>query len=193
MNWKLLAITLAFFFNAFSAVAQSRYFKRYQVENGLSNSTVFCSLQDKSGFLWFGTKDGLNRFDGYNFKTFQTDTDDPHSIGDNLIRSIYQDPKGTLWIGTHSGLYTYNALNERFTLAVATDVEIKDLVMDGIGNLWYTSNQTLCKIDAKSKKISTYNSKSYFFSTALTVSANGTLWVASTKGTLEKYNAQNNW
>ena len=192
MNRKLLAITLALFFNAFFAGAQSRYFKRYQVENGLSNSTVFCSLQDKNGFLWFGTKDGLNRFDGYNFKTFQTDTDDPHSIGDNLIRSIYEDPKGNLWIGTHSGLYTYNALNERFTIAVATDVEIKDLVMDGHGNLWYTSNQTLCKIDAKSKKISTYNSKSYFFSTALTVSANGTLWVASTKGTLEKYNAQNN-
>ena len=50
--------------------AQPYYFRHFQVENGLSNSTVFCTTQDKNGFLWFGTKDGLNRFDGYHFKLF---------------------------------------------------------------------------------------------------------------------------
>ena len=50
--------------------AQPYFFRHYQVENGLSNNTVYCSVQDNNGFLWFGTKDGLNRFDGYHFKLF---------------------------------------------------------------------------------------------------------------------------
>ena len=55
-----------------TASGQSYYFKHYQVENGLSNNTVYCSIQDNKGFLWFGTKEGLNRFDGYRFKLFQS-------------------------------------------------------------------------------------------------------------------------
>ena len=62
-------------------VGQSYYFRHYQVENGLSNNATICSLQDKKGFLWFGTKDGLDRFDGYSFKIFRTSPDDHRSIG----------------------------------------------------------------------------------------------------------------
>jgi hypothetical protein len=64
--------------------AQPYYFRHYQVEDGLSNNAVVCCLQDRKGFLWFGTKDGLNRFDGYTFKIFRNNPDDSTSIGNNF-------------------------------------------------------------------------------------------------------------
>jgi len=60
-------------------------------------------IQDKDGFLWFGTADGLNRYDGYQFKVYKYDPDDIHSIADNSILSLLEDSKGNLWIGTGKG------------------------------------------------------------------------------------------
>ncbi|PJB19325.1 MAG: hypothetical protein CO117_05110, partial [Flavobacteriaceae bacterium CG_4_9_14_3_um_filter_33_16] len=69
-------------------LGQEYYFKHYKSENGLSHNTVLSSLQDKTGFLWFGTKDGLNRFDGYNFKVFRNDPKNINSIGSNFIECL---------------------------------------------------------------------------------------------------------
>ncbi|MEO7767559.1 MAG: two-component regulator propeller domain-containing protein, partial [Ferruginibacter sp.] len=66
----LLQIAAILLLSPVSINAQSYFFRHYQVENGLSNNMVYCSVQDQDGFLWFGTKDGLNRFDGYHFKLF---------------------------------------------------------------------------------------------------------------------------
>ena len=98
----------------FRVNGQSYYFTHYQVENGLSNNAVICSLQDRQGFLWFGTKDGLNRFDGYSFKVFRNDADDPKSIGSNFIYCLHEDPKGGLWVGCDRGLFRYEAATESF-------------------------------------------------------------------------------
>ena len=78
---------------ATNSIGQSHYFRHYQVENGLSNNAVICCIQDKKGFLWFGTKDGLDRFDGYTFKVFRNDPDDSGSIGNNFIHSLHEDDK----------------------------------------------------------------------------------------------------
>src|SRR6185295_3918807 len=75
--------------------AQPYYFRHYQVENGLSNSTVFCSAQDKNGFLWFGTKEGLNRFDGYHFKLFTYTPDNKTTLGSDMIYCLFNDANGT--------------------------------------------------------------------------------------------------
>ena len=65
---------------------ESNYlFRHYQVENGLSDNMVTCCVQDKSGYIWIGTRDGLNRFDGYTFKVFRNDPDVPESLGNNWI------------------------------------------------------------------------------------------------------------
>ena len=71
-KYTLISVLLKAFLLLYShkMIAQPYFFRHYQVENGLSNNTVYCSIQDKNGFLWFGTKDGLNRFDGFHFKTF---------------------------------------------------------------------------------------------------------------------------
>ena len=76
----------------FHTLAQDDYyFRHYQVENGLSHNTVMCSLQDQSGFIWLGTKDGLNRFDGNAFKIFRQDELDKNTIGNDYIRCLYID------------------------------------------------------------------------------------------------------
>jgi ligand-binding sensor domain-containing protein len=85
----LLYLLLLLPFNICSA--QSYYFRHYQVEQGLSNNTVYCTLQDKHGFLWFGTKDGLNRFDGYTFKTFRHDPRNKNSVSSNMIHALCLD------------------------------------------------------------------------------------------------------
>ncbi|ULT26664.1 hypothetical protein KUH03_07425 [Sphingobacterium sp. E70] len=83
--------------------AQSFYFKNYQPHDGLSNSSVKCITQDTQGFLWLGTRNGLNRFDGNQFKIFRHNASDPTSIGSSSILSILTDSKGVLWVGTTRG------------------------------------------------------------------------------------------
>ncbi|MDH5474632.1 MAG: ATP-binding protein [Cyclobacteriaceae bacterium] len=75
----------------------------YDNKNGLSQGTINCIIQDKYGYMWFGTQDGLNKFDGTNFTVFKNDIDDPNSISDNYITDIAEDSEGNLWVGTRSG------------------------------------------------------------------------------------------
>lgn len=83
--------------------AQPLATQRYTVEDGLSQNLVLSMAEDKHGFLWFGTKDGLNRFDGYSFHTFRSDLNNPRSLSSNYISALLVDRTGTLWIGTAGG------------------------------------------------------------------------------------------
>lgn len=90
------------------------HFKKIQVDAGLSENTVYCILQDLKGFLWFGTKDGLNRFDGTNFRVFRHKSENPASLGNNFIRSLVQADDDILYIGTDVGLYVMDYTTETF-------------------------------------------------------------------------------
>jgi len=90
-------------------------FEHISVEQGLSQSSVSCIIQDTRGFLWFGTDDGLNRYDGYNFVVYRHDPADPFSLGDNRILSLFEDQNGVLWVGTAGGgLNRYDRDKNRF-------------------------------------------------------------------------------
>ncbi len=92
------------------------HFKHLTREQGLSDSFIWCILQDRKGFLWIGTSDGLNRYDGRNVKVFKHSPDNANSLGGNTIRSLYEDRSGTLWVGTGGGgLNIYNSEQESFT------------------------------------------------------------------------------
>ena len=82
----LLHSVLSYAYNQFS-------FVKYQVENGLSHNTVWYTIQDHQGFMWFGTSDGLNRFDGKNFKIFRHIPKDSTSLGNNIVRTIFEDER----------------------------------------------------------------------------------------------------
>lgn len=87
------------------------------IEKGLSNNSVRCIYKDKKGFMWFGTHDGLNRFDGYEFKIFRNNLGDSTSLPHNFIYAINEDQQNNLWIGTGQGIGIYNNLTSKFVSA----------------------------------------------------------------------------
>src|SRR5581483_8198004 len=90
-------------------------FTRFSVERGLSQSTVQAVLQDRSRFLWFGTGEGLNRYDGYRFVVFKHDSQDPKSLPSDRVTALYEDRQGRLWVGTEAGLSLFDHRTETFT------------------------------------------------------------------------------
>ncbi len=119
------------------------YFRTLQVEDGLSQSSVYAIFQDRQGYMWFGTQDGLNRYDGQTFKVFKKNSRDSCSLGSNTVTAIAQDPAGILWIGTGDGAYLYNPRTEQFRrydggTADGADVSglVRDIQIDRDGNVW---------------------------------------------------------
>ncbi len=178
MSKKDLPNLLALFFSMYILSGQEYYFKHYKVENGLSHNTVLSSLQDSKGFIWFGTKDGLNRFDGYSFKYFQNDSDDPKSLGSNFVECLHEYG-GQIWVGTDSGLFHYNELYENFEILDASQNRpVLDIEHDTKGNLWYIAGTTLYKHSVETNRTVGYDPETYFHAEELTRTPDGTIWAA---------------
>ena len=104
---KLIFIIIAVVFSVQSAWGgeQERLrFERISTEHGLSQASISSILQDRRGFLWFGTMDGLNRYDGYSFTVYKHDPEDENSLCMNSVWSLAEDGSGNIWIGTPGGL-----------------------------------------------------------------------------------------
>lgn len=168
------------------------YFRHYQMENGLSHNTVMCSVQDGQGFMWLGTKDGLNRFDGTSFKVFRHDEDDSTTIGNDYVRCLYKDPSGRLFAGTQRGLYQYHPRTESFShIPSSGDKSIKEVLADGRGNLWYIAQGTLVQQDEKRKKTHFFPVEKGFWASSMCIGSDGNFWVATGDGLVKKYDAAN--
>ena len=90
-------------------------FKNFTAKDGLSQHDINCIVQDNEGFLWFGTNDGLNKYDGYNFNVFKPINEDDSSISGRIVQDIQKDTYGNLWIATlDGGLTMYHSKTERF-------------------------------------------------------------------------------
>lgn len=106
---------MALVFCAAFMYAQSPLLERITIEHGLSQGMIFDMVQTRDGFLWIATKDGLNRYDGYNFKIFSNDPFDPYSLSENTITALFEDSRGLLWAGTESkGINVYDPHSGRF-------------------------------------------------------------------------------
>jgi len=115
-KFRLIFYTVAYFTLHINSTAQeqSLKFDHISVKEGLSQTSINAIVQDKYGFLWFGTQDGLNRFDGYDFKIFKHDPLDSNSISDSYINCLFKDSKDNIWIGTELGLNKYDYDDEIF-------------------------------------------------------------------------------
>src|SRR5688500_11239173 len=89
-------------------------FDRLSIEQGLSQATVTSMLKDRKGFMWFATEDGLNRYDGYNFKLFRYNYNDTTTISSNTVKCIYEDRDGVIWAGTADGLNKFSKEHQSF-------------------------------------------------------------------------------
>ena len=102
--------------NGINYANTSLRFTHYDNDDGLSQNSAYAIVKDKHGFIWIGTQDGLNRFDGYQFKQFKHDSSNPYSISGSYILSLFIDESGELWIGTfNGGLNHFDYATERFT------------------------------------------------------------------------------
>lgn len=170
------------------ADAQPSYFRHYQVENGLSHNTVYCSIQDKKGFLWFGTKDGLNRFDGYTFKVFRHTAQNRNSPGNNRILALYEQDNQHIWVGTDKGLYTFNPETETFkTIPSFEHTRVNSLCPDAAQNLWMLADGQLCRYHLPTGKVETYRNIQHFIASSLCLSPRGTIWLAAADGKVERF------
>ena len=120
-------------------------FERFSLADGLSQNSVLSALQDSKGYLWFGTQDGLNRYDGYTFTIFKHDPDNADSLSNNGVISLLEDHEGMLWVGTWGGgLNRYDPTSGRFTryqhdpkdeASLGADI-VAALYEDSAGRLW---------------------------------------------------------
>ncbi|HEY6435870.1 MAG TPA: two-component regulator propeller domain-containing protein, partial [Ignavibacteriaceae bacterium] len=109
--------------------------------DGLSQSSVTCILQDKNGFMWFGTQDGLNRYDGYNIKIFKNSPGDSSSLSNNFIFSIIEDKSGILFIETQGGDYhLYNPRSESFQTINKDQIDFENAKVSTVGALLFEAN-----------------------------------------------------
>ncbi len=125
LYWSILYQVLNF--SQLNAQYQDLKFDYLSLEHGLSQSTITQIVQDSVGYLWFGTLDGLNRYDGYHFTVFRNIPNDSLSLADKWITALYVDRKGTLWVGTLGGvLHKYFPENnqfKRYFIAPSTDLQ----------------------------------------------------------------------
>ena len=181
-------------------------FDRINIEQGLSQSSVKVIFQDRRGFLWFGTEDGLNRFDGYSFKIYKPDPDVINSLSDRWITSIVEDQEGFLWIATRRGLNRFDPRTEEFVRFLHDEVNPASLIdnhinvlhIDKHDNLWIGTTSGLDLFDRANGSF-----KHYVYSpsqqegisgkviTALYEDSRGRFWVGTEKGGLNRFNPSN--
>lgn len=184
--------------------SQSLNFNNFDVKDGLSNNKVNTILQDNSGLIWVGTEDGLNRFDGYEFKIYRNNPLDSCSISDNYIWSSYEDRDGNIWIGTKTGeLNLYDLLNDSFSHWKIDTRSVREsgiiaIYKDSNGNVWIGTYQSgLYRLNPETNELINWNynpdnlkSLSNNFVTSI-IENDSYLWISTYNG-LNKYNLKSN-
>src|SRR6476660_5137483 len=135
---RTLALCIILFFCSLPyGFGQKMFFRNYTVTDGLCSNTIWDIEQDEQGYMWFGTKYGLNRFDGYEFKSFQFDKNVPGTIGNNFIRKIFRYNNKTFWIGTDEGIYVFDLELQKFHLFNRLGkIFINDIFKSKDGKIW---------------------------------------------------------
>ena len=186
---KFYPLVLALFCGVFPGRAQSIHFDRLDINDGLSQNTVTSIIQDDKGFMWFGTKDGLCRYDGKSFKTFMHDPRLTTGLGNSLIKCLVEDHDRRIWVGTDSGLYIYDPEMEHFSAVplyaddgkpVTKPVPILDC--DREGRVWIVveNNDVFC-YDPQTRQVECrYKPRKTLRS--LESDKNGVIWLAGYGG-----------
>lgn len=195
-------VTIFFFtvFSIYSAFAQNSpfIFDHLTIDDGLSQSTVFAITKDANGYMWFGTRDGLSRYDSRSVKVYRNKPNDPKSLSGNSIQCFFIDKDKNLWVGTNEGISIYNADLDNFTQSKLgnTDPErpasnhVTAIAQDRNGTIWIATLDGLNKVVAQNPlKFESFNYRendpSSFLDKevrALYLDKGGDFWVGTSKG-----------
>lgn len=191
----------------------TRTFPPYQLEHistaqGLSQSSIHTILQDRHGFMWFGTLNGLLRYDGYDFVTYEHDPEDPTSLSDNMIEALYEDHMGLLWVGTSGGglnqferetgtFKRYEHFPEDLNSISSNNIRV--IFEDSQGFLWIgTNGGGLNQFDRATDRFTRYqndptasDSLSNNTVTSIQEDETGQLWIGTSGGGLDRLDPQN--
>ncbi|MFW6129279.1 MAG: two-component regulator propeller domain-containing protein [Candidatus Aminicenantaceae bacterium] len=202
-HWLIWIGFLVIFSSFMNLEAQqdSIEFERISQEEGLSQGSVFCILQDKRGYIWIGTEAGLNRYDGYNIKVYTPEAENPNSLSNNYIYTLYEEHQGNLWIGTDSGLNKYVREKDQFIRfqedpnnpnSIKSD-KVYAIEEDNNGILWIGTSEGLNKYDRKKGQFIHYQNdpgdkKSLNNNDvrALCKDSSGTIWIGTYGGGLNQ-------
>jgi len=190
-------------------VGQTQFlFRNYTSEKYLSSNVIRSILQDSKGFMWFGTKRGLNRFDGTRVKIFQYDKNIPSSIGSDFIHSLASINDTTIWVGTDRGIFILNLKTEKFTLfSPLKGVLIYDIIKDKRGRIWIaTYGRGVYCFNPKTQKIRNFDTTvgslvAVAPAMKLELDISGNIWIATEsrgiivldaeRGSMRNYNVAN--
>jgi signal transduction histidine kinase/ligand-binding sensor domain-containing protein/DNA-binding response OmpR family regulator len=193
-NKLLIGSIIAFLFLSRAVFGQDNTFEHITTGEGLSQSTVNDIIQDQQGFMWFGTNDGLDKYDGYNIERYSHIKNDSNSLNKNTILSLYEDKDGIIWIGTYGG-----GLNRfDFTLQQFTHLEHKpanqnslsnnqvfEIFEDSEGILWLGTEQGVdrfYKDEFKFEKVENQMGMNFGKTEAITEDRLGDIWIAGGNG-----------
>lgn len=194
---KALCILLVSILTQFILASQRYHFSNLSVKDGLSQLHVTCIYQDKLGYMWFGTRNGLNKFNGNSFEIFWNHADDEQSISSNTIACITEDAEGNLWVGTESGLNKLDKKRKgfkRYYLANEADSvnnKILSLHIDADGVLWVGTLSGLFIYEPESDSLkSVYIRELADNSVSAILEKDNHLYLASSKNGLLIYDRQ---
>ena len=205
---KLLFIALYLSINIFAFGQRvDMRFKHITITDGISESCINKIIQDKEGFIWLATHDGLNKYDGYSFKVYKPDAFNKHSLYSNQVKTICEDSKGNLWVGTAGGgLSMFDKKTEEFTTYMndpkdESSISFNDVFSvfeDSKGRLWVgTFGGGLCILDRTTGKFKRYknnpsNPRSLSGASirAIVEDAQHQIWIGVDGGGLDLYNEQ---
>ncbi len=164
-------------------------------EDGLSNNIVYDIYQDHEGFIWIATENGLNRFDGYEFKKFYHSDSDSTTLSSNIVRSVIEDENGSLWIGTFNGLNLYDRETQSFRRFIdlpdvsGNRLDLKQLQLAKNGKLWFNTLEAVGWFDIQSKEFHFITPETDPFS--LSISENDRVFIQTKKGKLFEFDDDN--
>lgn len=185
---------------AFSATflshSQDIKFKHYTTADGLSQSSIQCIYQDSIGFIWLGTGDGLNRFDGYEFKIYPPDPLNPNALGNGSINKIMYKNTDELWITTDLGVYIYNRISDSFKQFKYLNLfNVRSIITDNDGFTWFGTNKGLYCFNPTDSTLQTFQYLPYSNQSLsnnqiqeLFIDSKQNFWVGTADG-LNKYNS----
>ena len=129
---------------SFLNLSHAQSFKRFSNRQGLNYNTINVIEQDHYGFLWYGTPNGIVRYDGYEFKTYTSQSKINGSLNGNYIYALRNDNKGVMWIGTNLGINVYIPWLEKFyTVPLSNKISISHIDVDSTGRVWFSGENQL--------------------------------------------------